>query len=738
MISNIKIADTATYDYEGVNFQNLKEINYIYGTNGTGKTTISRFLEQCNSIDKGEFQNCNINWKNDSSLILVYNKDFREKHFSSDNIPGIFSLGAENTSILEQIDNNKDKIDKLFSEKFKKKRQLSDFQEQLESESKQFSDILWIKLYKKNKDIFGNSFVGFGKKDLFKQKILDTYLTKTKKQTLEFSKLESLSQTLYSNELTILKTIQEIDYSAIAKIENNSIWSKKIIGKKDVPIGKLIEELNNTDWVSSGLQYANGEICPFCQQKTLGENFYKQINDFFDKQYEENKKTLQDLYETYTKLTTKLITDINNIYLEQSQLQHSKLNLEIFESIRNSIISLFSENIQKMKIKIKESSVSVTINNKEDYFLRVNNIIGFANKEIRNHNNIVENAEEEKELLKEDIFLFLSDQLETTISDYLQKIENINKAITGIEGKILNITNEIVSKEKEISNYTDKIVSIKPGIERINKILDQFEMTNFKIVESKQKENYYEIQRENGELVKQTLSEGEITFLTFLYYIQVVEGGLEKDQTKANKIIVIDDPISSLDSYILYVVSSIINEYINDLLNRESDRKNKYIKQIILLTHNVYFHKEISFFGRNNNSSKVTYWVLKKVKNITKNEYFEENPIRSTYQLLWKDIKSCQGQSAISLQNTMRRILENYFKILGNLDYKDIYTKFEDVQEKRICKSLISWINDGSHTIHDELFVQQQDELNSLYIKIFEDIFKKMEHEKHYKMMMEA
>ena len=83
-------------------------------------------------------------------------------------------------------------------------------------------------------------------------------------------------------------------------------------------------------------------------------------------------------------------------------------------------------------------------------------------------------------------------------------------------------------------------------------------------------ENYYQIQRTNGELANETLSEGEITFITFLYFMQLVRGGTKPENTSENRVVVIDDPISSLDSTILFVVSSLLKEEIKKLKEAQS------------------------------------------------------------------------------------------------------------------------------------------------------------------------
>ncbi len=42
MIESISIAGIATYDETGVRIDALKKVGFIYGANGTGKTTITK------------------------------------------------------------------------------------------------------------------------------------------------------------------------------------------------------------------------------------------------------------------------------------------------------------------------------------------------------------------------------------------------------------------------------------------------------------------------------------------------------------------------------------------------------------------------------------------------------------------------------------------------------------------------------------------------------------------------
>lgn len=186
----------------------------------------------------------------------------------------------------------------------------------------------------------------------------------------------------------------------------------------------------------------------------------------------------------------------------------------------------------------------------------------------------------------------------------------------------------------------------------------------------------------------------------------MTKGGITEDEVNNERVLVIDDPISSLDSNVLFVVGTLIKDIIKNI---KADIGN--VRQLILLTHNVYFHKEVSFIdGRTKTCNKTNFWILRKNDKVTGLQSFEmNNPIQSSYELLWQELKSDEVKSTLTIQNIMRRIIENYFKLLGKYGDDDLILKFETKEEQEICRSLISWINDGSHSINDDLYIELQE-----------------------------
>lgn len=285
--------------------------------------------------------------------------------------------------------------------------------------------------------------------------------------------------------------------------------------------------------------------------------------------------------------------------------------------------------------------------------------------------------------------------------------------------------------EAEIHALENNVTSIKPTINEINKQLKGFGFTNFSICEATNNPNYYQIVRENGELAKDTLSEGESTFITFLYYMQLVKGSTSSTGVNQDRVLVIDDPVSSLDSNVLFVVSTMLRTIFDETFS------GCRTKQVFLLTHNVYFHKEVSFMDKHCKwRDSVSHYILRKNNNQSSiTHYGKTSPIKSSYDLLWTEYLNAPQTSYAVIQNIMRRIIENYFQIFGGYTPNAILEHFDNHEERKICKSLISWINDGSHSITDDLYVEMSDEQIDKYKDVFEKIFKNMGHEAHYKMM---
>lgn len=114
--------------------------------------------------------------------------------------------------------------------------------------------------------------------------------------------------------------------------------------------------------------------------------------------------------------------------------------------------------------------------------------------------------------------------------------------------------------------------------------------------------------------------------------------------------------------------------------------------------------------------------------------HYDYNPIKTSYELLWDEVRN-PDRPNLTIQNTMRRIVENYLTVLGGLKQDEIVARFEG-RDAQICASLFSWINDGSHSSHDDIYVAVDDNAVQGYLRVFKEVFERTGHGAHYRMMM--
>ena len=729
MIEKIIIKNTATFDNEGVEIDNLKKINFVYGANGCGKTTISNVI-----VSPESHTDSSIVWSSgDKEDTLVYNKKFREKNFG-ENIPGVFTLGEATKEQIEELTQKKEKLHELKSQLQQKKDALDKKTQELKDAQEQFNNSCWTNIKIKHESIFKEAFVGsLNSKKSFAQKVIDFFGETSSHNSITYEDLVSRADTLFGKTPSLMQPLQQLTgVEEISELENDVIWTKKIIGKADVAIAPLIERLGISDWVNHGrsLLTPGSEICPFCQKKTIDKHFRENLEAYFDETFTLDSQKLKKVSNSYLELKDDLLKLIH-ITIEREQMQPTILDLELFDTKKSSLSQLFSHNEDIIKNKLREPSRSLSLHSSKELISWFKDTILQVNQKINSHNAIVNNISKEKKKLIIDIWNYIILENKELISTFVKKKTGFEHAISNMQQGLKNSSQQYSDLDEEIKNKNKNITSTQASVDEINKTLSAYGFTSFSIVPVE--EHFYQIKRENGEIANNTLSEGEITFITFLYFMQLVKGGNSPETANSDRVVVIDDPISSLDSTILFVVSSLIKEEIKKIKRGESN-----ILQLILLTHNVYFHKDVSFIdGRTGANKDTWFWILRKNNNKSSIQCYEkENPIQGSYELLWNELRNKDKISIITLQNTMRRIYETYFKVLGKYDDDFILQKFPSMQEKEICRSLLCWVNDGSHCVPDDYSIIPNEEQIGKYLDVFKQVFEVTGHIQHYNMMM--
>ena len=730
MIESISIAKTATFGIIPEVISGLSQFNYFFGSNGTGKTTVSRVI-----ADEAKYSTCNVTWKAGTKLqSLVYNRDFVERNFNqSVELKGVFTLGEKQVDTLAKIALAKGELDTLTT----KIATLTQSLEGADGNGGKKGDLAkveaaltekcWVQKKKHDTKLQGG-FEGYrNSSEKFKTKALQERAS-NQATLLALPELEKKAGSVFGPTPASAASIAAVETTRLVGYEADPILTKRIVGKDDVDIAAMIKKLGNSDWVREGRSFyqVNDQTCPFCQQGT-SEAFAKSLNEYFGETFLTDSRAIDELVTNYVTEAAHIQQQLAAIIAAPSKfLDVEKLKAE--KAILDGKITL---NIQRLTGKKKEPSQLVELDSVSNVCAAIKLLIDTANTQVADHNKMVANISAERSTLTTQIWRFVVEELKADLAAYITAKDDLDKAIAAMTPQLTAAKTAKATKEIEIRALEKQNTSVQPTIDGINSLLVSFGFQGFKLAKAASL-NSYRLVRSDGSDAKATLSEGEKTFVTFLYFYHLLKGSDSDSGMTTDRIVVFDDPVSSLDSDILFIVSSLIKG-----LMEEVRVGSGHVKQLFVLTHNVYFHKEVTYNHKRQNNgalSEETFWVVRKSGLVSKVEKHNTNPIKTSYELLWAEVRR-SDRSNLTIQNTLRRILENYFKILGGVDPDKICGMFSG-KEKIICKSLFSWVNDGSHFAQDDIFLSLGSETVETYLDVFREVFRKSDHLAHYKMMM--
>lgn len=726
MITKITINDIASFKQEQ-SLETDKKVNLIYGLNGAGKTTISNYLQDLYSQD---FSNCSIqNFSPDNQKILVYNQNFIQKVFYDDDTQkGIFTLGEDNKEAKQNIKQAELKIANLnLKLDDKQNKGLNfDFQNKNitinENKNKSQNKIWEIKSqYTGGDRVFDEA--GFlkglkGNKDSLFSHVLSLELPESQR---DINQIKQELQELGDGAEQRVK-LAPIEFEPFSNIENNSIFREQIIGNDNSSVSGLIKKLENQDWVKQGIDnYVNLEDrknCPFCQKETLDSNLVEEIESYFDDSYQKNIKEITSIKASYQELknTLSLESQQRNFFTKEQELK--------FKNLHDGFVQILDKNISSINNKLNNPSKPVETLLSIEQINKLNDFIAMINTEIESFNIKLDNRNETIKGLKNEFWQIQRKKYDQTISNYIATQESLKAEQQQIQGQI-DVTSKKINKQRQIiSTNQSKVSNVERTIEKINSHLLDFGISDFKIVLRNKEEKTYKLQRGgDSENIFKTLSEGEKTIISFLYFVELCIGEETQSEVK-DKIVVIDDPISSLSHIYVFNVAELLKEHFIG--------KNAKFLQCFVLTHNLYFFNELITQTKRNSGNR-------KLFRISKNENSQisemgSNEVQNDYQSYWLIIKNQDENNKFMVANAMRNIIEYFFGFMEKQqDLNNIFQKPElSTNDYRAFKR---YINRESHSDLTNISDFKDFDLNK-FQKAFKKVFEETGYKDHYKQMI--
>ena len=587
MIRKISILGPACYK-QTATLETEKNINLIYGLNGSGKSTLSEYLRNLNN---SIYSNCAIEpiLDTETEEILVYNENYvQDVFYSSENQRCIFSLSKENSDARKKIDSAIIEFKDLSSKADKQSELLSKLSEEWEDIKNVFYNRFWQikKQYSGGDRVLEYCLEGLkGSKEVLVNHLINL---PNPPEPIEYTIEELRDEIQRLNEFkgTQLPQVSYIEFNA-SEIETASIFREIITGNKNSRVANLIDKLQNSDWVKTGMNFDTNGICPFCQ-RPYTEDILALLKEYFNKDYE---RALADIRNKDI-LYSSAIENLPSITFSQiTILSHLAMP---FEQALNSYIETLRSNLNKIREKYKSPSLIIELEDSSIKLKAVNDILSQANAIIEDFNKRVSKISQELLLIKTKFWNLLRNKYAQSITDFINQQSNYAKKQKEIEISEKDFRDKMSIIRARIEEEQKKIINIDDAIDHINSMLIDMGIIDFRIVKCDNEDGLYRLVRDNAtKSIFRTLSEGERTIISVLYFIETCQGLLDKTSSHKKRIVVIDDPVSSLSNMYVFNIGRLIRSVFYPELVKDKESEQFIVspkfEQVFILTHSLYF-----------------------------------------------------------------------------------------------------------------------------------------------------
>ncbi|SYW00382.1 conserved hypothetical protein [Oenococcus oeni] len=692
----------------------LKRVNYFYGKNGTGKSSLVReIVEQYGD-------NYNIQSFTGSDLLIAKNESL-----------DAISLGQENAEVAKVIA----RYDKQIAELDKELLPLD------------HPDSGSLNLYEQQILAAKNSQALLEKRQHFYQRSARelknryTSLTGPNYDKNNFEQDISLARDLTEEEITNANetlSAQILDLSKVtlsilphlqdlSKIKDavNDILSAPV--KSRVIMKEFIDQPDKQNFAYKGMQIHSRETserCAFCGSPVSKER-WEELDNYFSDEVE--------------KLQTRISNGLKMIANAHHQVE------EAF---------VFPQNVWHVKYQVKLNALQAASN---EHRLIIVNFLDQLDQVLCSRRDapfkkilplMLEVPKDFTELQKSLTDLWqansdynqqLADQKKTSVNHlkhyYVYRLlvaedhDGLFQAIKDATDKQALLDDQIAKKQESKNQIRAlkadeirKTTSEAQAAKEINRLVlnlgdDSFSLQPIKL-DGQQKGLYQIVGRDNNPRSLKTLSTGELNLLAFLWFRYHLEDVSETDLRP--RIIIFDDPVNSNDDNSQYLILAEIQELI------AKDQQD----QFFIFTHNNHFYVQLRPSSYKN---KGVFRLRRAGKTCVIRIADPKDDLSSIYEDLWNELHFLYDHNRlVSTWNCMRRILEAYGRFnFANGSARDTENELSTSTDKVLYLSLLKSLHVNSHIgIDTDLDLSGRDIETLLYA--FYDVFVNLNAIKHF------
>ena len=548
--------------------------NLIYGWNGSGKTTVSRILRALELRSQVEFDvTISISgrdidgsaFQQESIPVRVFNRDFiAESVFPVDaDMAPIFVLGKDSVKKQQEVEDLKGRRivadAKLEEAQSRKVLATQAIDQHCTSRAKMIKEIL--------RSADSNPYNNYNKARY--RRCAEEMLSTDAQQSHRLSDTEK-TRLLAQHHGNRKDRIEEVAYqlpvpSHYAETVNELLTT----GVVSVVIQSLKEDPELAEWVHAGLglhKERSSNRCLFCDG-TLQEDRMRGLEGHFSDEY----AGLQSRLDAALTSLQAVLDEARALTLSHHSLFHEDL-AEEYSATRNglrdevgTVGEFLCSLMEELRLKKGRAFDSYTLECLVPEVKR--DTVQDLNKVVKRHNDACSEFEARLEQARRRLE---KDLVEETLEDYRVLVDAEHKA----EATVAEATRAVQSCIREIEGLERDIVEHRRPADELNEDLHRY-LGNSEL-RLTVKDTGYEIMR-NGSSAR-ALSEGESTAIALLYFLKSLQ---DRDFDLSRGVVVLDDPVSSLDANALFLAFGYIKE------------RTRNAAQLFILTHNFALFRNV-------------------------------------------------------------------------------------------------------------------------------------------------
>jgi len=628
--------------------------NVVYGWNGTGKTTLSNILLSLQMKKRPGTAHIKIDvdgktiredqFETEDVPLRVFNREFIDENIftTSGEVAPIFVLGEENVERQKLVEQYKVCLvhwqSKLGTAALLKTNAVNELEQYCTTQAASIKRELMGEYINYDKRGFKETI-----KELFEAPDIEQYkLNDVEKESLRIQ----LVATEKPNITKIVYTFQDG-----TKLNNDISRILKLIVTTAV-IESLRDDPDLSSWIKEGLekhQQRKTSTCLFCGM-LVPEERIAELNAHFNDEYNKFIRDINEMTRTVQALSNSIdgieCPDKAKFYNHLANEYETSLNgfLEELKQVQSELKQYEQALERKKEVPFESLEVELpTIVANADKLNAVNEVITKHNSESEEFSeNIVEARKRlEKTIVADCIDEYNEKQLKVeTTTDRANKIQGY---VTGLKDKIAELERDIVHHREPAEELNSDLCSYLGHGE----------------IALETKDTGYRITR-NG-VVAKGLSEGEKTAIALLYFLKSLK---DRSFDLDNGIVMLDDPVSSLDSNCLYCAFGFIKD------------RTEGAGQLIILTHNFSFFDQVRNWFRNlrgRDKKEHRYYMLdcRLVDGERCSQIKELDPLlkqyNSEYHYIFKQVHDTANddsdrslEQCYMMPNVARRLLETF------------------------------------------------------------------------------